>query len=350
MNQHYDYHLGIDLHKKTSFWTLMDNDRNILYKKNLSTSKQGILQGLREINIEPRRVQAAIEPVSQWSWYGDLLKEHGMAVNLVNPFKTKLIAETKLKNDKVDAAILAELLRCDFLPTSYYAPKEVRNVRNLSRWRLFLSRLRTRIKNRIHQILARQGIYSTWSDPFGKGGKQFIMNQNLLHGAKREIDELLEFLDRLDMAVGQRDREIDAYLKSQSESAIIMSIPGIGPVTAIMMLSEIGEYARFKRSEQLANFAGLHPASYSSGEHARMGRITRYGNEHLRTIMVEAAHRVRPTWGALYEFFLRVKEKKGSKKASVALARKMLVLSWHLIRKNELYRPNIVNTYDGAKR
>lgn len=348
----FEYHLGIDLHKKTSFWTLMDNEQNILFKKNLPTSREGVLQGLREVTVDPRQIQAAVEPVSQWAWYGDILKEHGVAVHLVNPYKTKLIAETKLKNDKVDSRILAELLRCDFLPTSYYAPKEVRDLRELSRWRLFLSRLRTRIKNRVHQILAKQGIYSTWSDPFGKGGRQFILSQSLSFEVKREIDQLMEFLDRLDFAIAERDKDLKEYLSFHPETKILMSIPGIGPVTVITMLSEIGDYARFERPEQLVGFAGLNPASYSSGEHLRLGRITRHGSEHLRTILVEAAHRVRPAWGSLYEFFIRIKEKKGSKIASVALARKILALSWHLMKKKEMYRPivKVVNIYDGAKR
>lgn len=345
----FTHHLGIDLHKKTSFWTLLDNNQTVLYRKNLPTSREGVLKGLREIKIDPAQIQAAIEPVSQWSWYGDILKEHGITVHLVNPYKTKLIAETKLKNDKVDSGILAELLRCDFLPTSYYAPKEVRALRELSRWRLFLSRLRTRIKNRIHQLLAQQGVYSTWSDPFGKGGRQFILSQNVSVETKKQIDQFMAYIDQLDLAIAERDRAIKEYLLLHPETKILLSIPGIGPITIIMMLSEIGDYSRFERPEQLVGFAGLNPASYSSGENTRLGRITRHGSEHLRTILVEAAHRVRPAWGALYDFFIRIKEKKGSKVASVALARKILVLSWHLMKKKEMYRP-VAITHDGAKR
>lgn len=343
------YHLGIDLHKKTSYWTLMDNDQRLLYQKNLPTSKEGVLRALREIHIEPAFVQAAVEPVSQWAWYGDILKEHGLTVHLANPYKTKLIAAMKLKHDKVDSKILADLLRCDFLPKSYYAPKEIRELRELSRWRLFLSRLRTRLKNRIHQVIAKQGIVSPWSDPFGKQGRQFLMVQELSFELRKEVDYLISFIDRLDLSIAERDKEFKECLAGYPETKILLSIPGIGPVTAITMLSEIGDFTRFSRPEQLIGFAGLNPSSFSSGENTRLGRITRHGSEHLRTVLVEAAHRVRPTWGPLYEFFSRIRDKKGSKIASVALARKLLALSWHLMRKKEMFRLS-VNTQNSAKR
>lgn len=345
----YQYHLGIDLHKKTSFWTILDNEQRVLYRKNLATSQAGVLRGLRESRVDPGLMQAAIEPVSQWAWYGELLRDHGVSVHLVNPYKTKLISQTKLKNDKVDSRILAELLRCGFLPTSYYAPQDVRKLRELTRWRLFLSRLRTRLKNRVHQILAKEGVYSTWSDPFGKGGRQFILSLSLPTNVKAEIDQWMEYLDQLDRSIAERDRAFKEYLALHPETKILLSIPGMGPVTVLMMLAEIGDYKRFPRPEQLVAFAGLNPSSYASGEHIRQGRITRHGSEHLRTILVEAAHRVRPTWGSLYDFHRRIREKKGSKIASVALARKLLVLSWHLMRKQELYRP-IPTGHDSVKR
>src|SRR3989344_3124480 len=154
----YKYHLGIDLHRRTSFWTLMDDERNILWKKNIETSKKAIEDSLENIGIAAKDIHCAIEPVSGWGWYGDILEEKGIKVNLVDVYKSKLIAGTKLKNDKVDSKILAEMLRSDFLPTAYYAPKETRDLREFVRSRAFLVRLRTRIRNRIHMMLQKQGI------------------------------------------------------------------------------------------------------------------------------------------------------------------------------------------------
>jgi len=99
----YNYHLGIDLHKRTSYWTLMDNERNIIWKKNMPTSKEAIDEAIQDIGIPSAEIQSCIEPVSGWGWYGDYLEEKGLAVHLVDVYKSKLIAGTKLKNDRVDS-------------------------------------------------------------------------------------------------------------------------------------------------------------------------------------------------------------------------------------------------------
>ena len=124
----YKYHLGIDLHRRTSYWTLMDNDRNILWKKNIETSKKAIEDSLKHIGIDAREIHCAIEPVSGWGWYGDILEAKGVKVNLVDVYKSKLIAGTKLKNDKVDSRILADMMRSNFLPTTYLSPKKKKKL------------------------------------------------------------------------------------------------------------------------------------------------------------------------------------------------------------------------------
>src|SRR3989344_4265907 len=156
----FQYHLGIDLHKETSYWTLMDHERTVLYKKNLPTSKEGMERGIREMNVAPSLVEAAIEPVSQWGWYGDLLEKEGLTVHLVDVYKSKLIAGTKLKIDRVDSLTLADMMRSDFLPTAYRAPETTRDLREFMRHRAFLVRLRARVRGRVHQILWKHGVIS----------------------------------------------------------------------------------------------------------------------------------------------------------------------------------------------
>ena len=172
--QKFNYHLGIDLHRRTSYWTLMDNERNILWKKNMATSEDAIDAAVRDISIAPKEIQAAIEPVSRWGWYGDQLEARGFAVRLVDVYKSKLIAGTKLKNDKVDSKILADMMRSDFLPEAYRAPKETRDMREFMRSRAFLVRLRVRIRNRIHMMLQKHGIICPWTDLFGKSGLMWL--------------------------------------------------------------------------------------------------------------------------------------------------------------------------------
>ena len=335
----FKYHLGIDLHRRTSYWTLMDNDRNILFKKNMATSEDAMSKALADIALDPKEIQAAIEPVSGWGWYGDCLEARGLSVRLVDVYKSKLIAGTKLKNDKVDSKILADMMRSDFLPEAYRAPKETRDLREFVRSRAFLVRLRVRIRNRIHMMLQKHGIICPWTDMFGKSGLRWLQEQTLGDVYKRELSSLLTVFTELSLHVLERDRLCAQMVKQSKEAKILLSIPGIGNVTALMMMAEIGDYKRFPSPERLASFAGLVSSSNSSGEKVRFGHITHRGSVWLRTALVESTGKVSKKWGYLHDFYWNLRERKGNKIARVALARKMLTLSWHLVMKNQSFLP-----------
>lgn len=343
----FNYHLGIDLHKNTSYWTLLDHERNVLYKRNLPTSKDGIEKGVSEMGVTPAVVEVAIEPVSQWGWYGDLLEQKGFTVRLVDVYKSKLIAGTKLKNDRVDSLTLAEMMRSDFLPEAYRAPESLRDEREAIRHRAFLVRLRSRVRNRVHQILWKHGIHCPYSDLFGIRSQKWLMELSLREPYATERDEFCRLWRDLSERIAVHDLRCNEKAGRSREAQLLMSIPGIGVITSLTILSEVGDFARFGSPDKLASYAGLVSSSYSSGGRERLGHITHRGSVWLRTALVEATNTVNPKWGPLYAFYDRIKEKKGSKVARVALARKILTLSWHLIRKDEYFR---VGLSDSVKR
>jgi len=334
----FQYHLGIDLHKKTSYWTLMDHERTILYRRNLPTSEEGLEQGVREMGIDPKQVEAAIEPVSQWGWYGDLLERAGFTVHLVDAYKSKLIAASKLKNDKVDAKILAELMRSGFLPTAHRANQDIRDLREFVRHRAFLVRMRSRIRGRIHQILWKHGIINPFSDLFGKKSLEWLKGLEFRSPYASERDEFIELWHGLNQRIAEHDSKCKFMVSQSKEMGVLTSLPGIGVITALTIMAEVGDFSRFERPEQLTAYAGLVSSSYSSGEHTRLGHITHRGSVWLRTAMVEATVTVNPKWGHLYGFYARIAVKRGSKVARVALARKMLGLCWHLIKSGEPFK------------
>lgn len=337
----FKYHLGIDLHKNTSFWTLLDHNRQKLYSRNLPTSVEGMQRGIKEMGIDPKEVEAAIEPVSQWGWYGDLLAREGVTVRLVDVYKTKLIAGTKLKNDRVDSLALAELLRSDFLPCAYRAPEKTRDMREFMRHRAFLVRLRAKVRNRVHQILWKHGVINPHSDIFGLKAKQWLMELPLRHPYDTERNELISMWQDLSTRIENHNISCRELVGRSPQAQLLQSIPGVGVITSLTILAEVGDFSRFKRPEQLASYAGLVSSSYSSGERTRLGHITHRGSVWLRTALVEATNTVNSKWGGLYDFYLRIKEKKGSKVARVALARKMLVLSWHLIKTDQYWKAGV---------
>lgn len=346
------YHLGIDLHKKFSFWTLVDQSKEILFQGKVITKEKETLEALSILPVPRTEIQAAIEPVSQWGWYAEILEKEGVEVKLVNICQSKLIATSKLKNDKVDSKVLAELLRTDFLPEAYLAPREVRELREFLRWRIFLVGQRTRIKNRIHAILWKHGLESPRSDLFGKKGRNWLDSQELRPIFRSELESLLRILDRLIEEIENLNKEIRAKAKLDEEAKILMTMPGVGAFTALMIQAEVGDFGRFPAAEKLASYAGLVSRSRSSGGRLNLGEITRAGSVYLRTVMVEAACQVRPRWGMLYGFYEKIKEKKGNKTARVALARKMLVIIWHMIKKKEPFRARSLDIGDsgGVKR
>jgi transposase len=343
------YYLGIDLHKKTSYWTLMNSDREIMYRKNLETSKEGVAQGVHEMGIAAQGVEAAIEPVSQWGWYGDMLEKEGFTVHLVDTYKTKLIASSKLKNDKVDATILAELMRTNFLPTAYRAPQSTRDLREFVRHRAFLVRIRSRMRNRIHQILWKHGIHSPYSDLLGKKGLEWLNALSLGHPYSAERDDLIELWKVFSARISSYDERCRFFASQSKEAGILMTIPGIGVITALIILAEVGDFSRFSSPEKLSSFAGMVSSSRSSGERTVLGHITHRGSVWLRTALVEATVTVNPKWGHLYDFYARIAVKKGVKVARVALARKILTVSWHLIQKGVPFNTT-VGYSDSVKR
>ena len=344
------YHLGIDLHKRFSYWTLINNNRDVIFQGKVPTTEGDMAKALQNIPVEKRDIQAVIEPVTEWGWYAEALEKQGLTVKLADPGKSKLIAASRLKNDKVDSTILAELLRSDFLPTAYLAPRETRELREFVRGRIFLVRLRTKIKNRIHSIVAKQGLHSSRSDLFGKKGLAWLQGQTLSPVFQEQVVSLLSIIDLLNEEIKKKDMAIIERAKRDAEAKLLMSMPGIGAFTATMIQAEVGTFARFASADKLASYAGLVSSSRSSGEKQRFGSITRAGSAYLRSIMVEAACHLRPSWGYLFSFYTRIKEKKGNKIARVALARKMLTILWHMQNKKEPFRALPLGDSPGVKR
>jgi transposase len=261
-----------------------------------------------------------------------------VTVRLADPVKTKLIGTSKLKNDKVDSTILAELLRADFLPTAYLAPRPTRDLREFMRMRLLLVGMRTRMKNRAHAVLWKHGSQSPTTVLFGREGREWLRAQSFGAVSDEAIQSILRTVEHLDGEIKKMTDEIALRAKANSETQLLMTMPSIGPLTALTIQAEVGDFGRFPSAEKLACYSGLIPSSRSSGGKQRFGPITRQGSPYLRTIMVEAATRVKPSSGSLYAFYLNLRKTKRMQTARIALARKMLVILWHMVHNNEPFR------------
>lgn len=332
-------YIGIDLHKHTQTWVaLSDNGKDILFTKVLPATPAGVAQGI----VEAKRctsglIVVAIEPTCGYLWVIPLLRASGMETHTSNPRKVKAIADSLQKTDKNDATTLAKLVRTGLMHESSEITPAMRAVRNLIRERVFLVRLRASMKCRLESVVTRTGRHQIAHSLSSKPGKEA-----LLLGGEAEWRRSLQVIADLSVYINQLDKEIAKYAK-QPLPKLLMTLPGVGVITAVSMWAEIGDYDHFSNPEKLCAFAGLVPTERSSGGIQKLGHITKAGSSILRYILVEAAMRIRNTDknSVLYQFYQNIKTTRGAMRARVALARKLLSLSWYLVKKNEVYQPRI---------
>jgi transposase len=290
--------------------------------------------------------EVAIEATGNTHAIAKLLAPRVARVVISNPMKTRAIAEAKVKTDKVDAKILAQLLAADYLPAVWMADEPTQALRRQVARRAHIVRQRTRLKNQVQSILHRNLVPKPpVADLFGIKGRCWLANQPLPPDEELAVEALLRQLD----FHGQELRIIDASLGrigiEREEVKRLMTIPGVDATVALSIVAAVGEFHRFPRPEQLVAYLGLNPrVRQSGGQPASHGRITKHGRAHARGMLVEAAWVAVKTPGPLRAFYERIRSRRGMQIAVVATARKLAVLCWHLVIKGEDYafaRPSL---------
>ena len=325
--------VGIDLHKRRSHIAALDEQGRKILSRRIDNDPATFLELLAEIDGESR---IALEATYGWEWLADVLEEAGYELHLAHPLRTKAIASARVKTDSVDARTLAHLLRTDLLPEAYIAPRELRDLRDLLRQRVALTHMRSALKNRVHALIARQGIRHEHTDLFGKAGLLFLSELELREPPRRRLDSLLALICDFDREIEATTREIDQRAKRDERVDVLCQIRGVGPYTAMLVIAEIGDITRFAKARKLCAWAGLTPTVRSSDGKARLGHITRQGSRPLRWALVEAAQHSVRGGGPLREDFERITKRRGKKIAKVAVARKILTLYYYGLRDGEI--------------
>ena len=269
----------------------------------------------------------------------ELLAEHAGRVTVSNPMRTRAIASAKVKTDKIDAKVLAQLGAADFLPEVWAPDHATRALRRRIAHRSSLVRQRTRLRNQIHAVLARNLIEAPFSDVFGQGGRQWLTDVALPGHEREQVDSNLRLHDALDVEIELVERQLAEQALARADVRRLMTIPGVGAITALALVAVIGDVTRFPSPRHLVGYLGLDPRVRQSGEKAaRHGHISRAGQAHARGLLVEAAHTAIRTPGPLRAFHARLAARRGKQVALCATARKLTVLTWHLLTKDEDYR------------
>src|SRR5690348_17089818 len=266
-------YVGIDVHRKRSQVAVVTGDGTVQLNKNVVNGSEPMLRLIGDL---PPGTPVAFEAAYGWGWLVELLEDYGFGPHLVHPLRCKAIASARLKNDKVDAAILAQLLRADLLPEAWIAPPPVRQLRALLRHRASLVRLGTQLRNRIHAVAADHGYDRTgsyWTGP----GRGWLAELDLPAVPREIVTDCLAFIDALAPAIERLDGELRQHAKTDPRVKALTTLPGVGQFTALVMLAEIGDISRFASARKLASWAGLTPTVRGSDLTIRHGHISEQG-------------------------------------------------------------------------
>lgn len=322
-------HVGVDLHQRFCYMTAMDASGKMIQAGAVSNEKAALRKYFRQFG--GRDVQAAVEACGFWPAFREVVEPEVKRLVLVHPQRVKAIASAKLKNDRVDSATLAHLLRCDLLPESWKADRETQARRQQMRLRTTLVRQRTRLKNQVHAVLHQQGLRSPATDLFGKRGRLWLAVVKLPMQARESVETCLRMIDHYTEEIEKQNLRLGEKAKQDERVEWLLTIPGIGEVSAMMVLAEIGDLSRFANKEALCSYAGLVPRVRESAGKAARGGITRQGSSYLRWMMVEAAQVATRSSPAAKKYYERLLRKKHKHVARVALARKLLIAVYALL-------------------
>ena len=340
-------YLGIDLAKKESQLAVLDEQGEQVCQKRFATTRENIILLANELTNDDL---VALEVTTNAISISRLLRDNSDAeLILSNPIKTKLIAQAKVKTDKIDARVLAELARVGYLPEVWLPDRTTEALRQFFTDRRSLVDRRTELKNTVHSVLHRNLLFAEVSDLFGKSGRvwleEIINEKTSLEIAELDrlrLGSLVTEIDRQDALIKDQEAVIASFIATnkalRKQLDLLVSIPGVSLIVGAGIMAAIGDIKRFPAPKKLAAYFGVVPSTKQSGDlPARNGRITKQGRSEARWLLVEAAEHLRRSPGPIRAMYQRIRKSKGHNTAVVAVARKLAELIWHLLSKEEEY-------------
>ena len=318
---------GIDTHKENFAGCIVDERGRVLREHTFPATKEAVEKFTT--GIPNTQMTIAIEACGIWRGAYNIFRELGYEVKLANPKITHDIASGK-KTDKVDAKTLADMLRTNYLPEVYIPDDDILQLRDLTRHKANLTRLRVKVQVKIKGYLLRGGV---------KYGKNIWTEKALSELSENDLN--VRSLVNVYWSLKKEEKEVLNRIKkiarNMKKTTLLMTMPGIGEYSALLILGEIGDIKRFKTAKELVSYAGLCPGIYQSGNTERTER-NQAVNKWLKWILYECSGRASMLDTIFQSYYYKVQKKKGFKTARRAVARKMLTIVWHMLTKEEPYR------------
>jgi transposase len=294
----------------------------------------------------PDGSQIAVEAGGSYYWIVDAITAAGHVAHLAHPTASRRRMGGRHKTDERDALGCAELLRSGILPEVWIPPRQLRDERELLRWRMSLAAHRTRLKDRIHGVLRQYNLQIDVSDLFGVRGRQALAEHmaELPPHTRESLGHQLRALEWCELQLEECERQLEAMLRDNAATRLLQTLPGVGRILSKVLALEIGAVERFPSAEDLCSYAGLVPRAYNSGGHCRQGHCGRDVNHYLKWAYVEAASVVvrqlhRRTGTHVIHLYQRVRRRTDSYgKAAVAVGRHLAEASYWMLKRQQEYK------------
>lgn len=285
-----------------------------------------------------RSDQVALEATFHTWAIVQILRRYVDRVVVADPAQLKAIASARIKTDKVDAYILAQLLRLDFLPEVELPTRETWAHRQLMAHRRQLRQQSVAAKNTIHAVLNRSLLRYPGKFLFSEQGYRWLAAIELPAAERIVLDDQTALLRQVTDRIAAVDRALTEQARLHPDAKLLVTIPGVNVVVAMGFLAAIDSIARFRSPQKLAAYFGLVPKVSQSGSTTYMGRITKAGSRNARWLAIEAAHTIARSSSPLAAAYHRIRRRKGHQVAVTALARKLVIVVWHILTTQQPYR------------
>jgi transposase len=324
------YTISLDVHRRETQACVADEDGDVVAEKRFRTSETSYRRALRKYEDGEVVFEAVgfYRPVARW------LDAMGYDVHLAHVGR---VPKSRQKTDKKDARRLLTLWRGDALPEAYLPPEEVQRLRDLARHRQFLGQESRRLKGKLKQDLYKHGHFVDENPVETEKGRAWLRTLEV-----PEIRSTLHLWERLKEEIDAFQARIESETTDLPEALLLMTVPGIGAYTALLVLAEVGDFSRVPTGDRLAAYAGLVPSHHQSGDAERMGSITKEGNPTLRWALVEAARnhvRLCPD-SSISRRYVRLAQTKGHGRAITAAARHLCTVLWSMMARKEVFQVN----------
>lgn len=323
------WHVGIDLHLRTVVIAAVNDTGEAMDAVTIACEDTAaIVEAVKKLG----EFRAVIEASGTYRWLYDLLRPYG-TILLAHPLRLRAMVQRRSKTDKLDAQLLANLLRINQIPLAYIPPESYQQLRDLTRCRALLSRDQAMARIKLRALLARKNRQSPYRVPFGVRGIAWFRKQDFGPIENLVRDELLARLEHFGHQLAIIDQHIEGLRAAYPQTEALTPIRGVALFSALLIVGEIGEVERFRTAKQVGAYAGLTSRVHQSGNHCYRGPITRQGSPWLRWILVQAAMKAVRDDEALKNFYTRVRKRSSAKIARVATARKLAEICWKRLRR-----------------